>query len=133
MSELIDALDDALAQAGEDAILRRPVGTGDNQMYVQVNVRVKLTGWFPRSSGSEAAMLGLAQDFYEWIMSPSQINAAQWPGGTVPQVPPFDIDPRIPRANSDQFIIRGRIRTILFVDPIFIGGELVRINGRVEG
>lgn len=134
MSELIAALDDSLASNSEEAILRRPFGAGANQRFVSVTVRLKLVGWFPRSAGGGADIsVGIVQDFYEFIMSPTQINDAQWPGGTPPQLPPFNIDQRIPRASVDQFIIRGRVRAILHVDPMFIGGELVRINGRVEG
>lgn len=134
MSDLIAALDNALAANSEEVILRRPYGIGTNQRFVAVTVRIKLTGWFPRSSrGGAEISAGITQDFYEFVMSPTQINEAQWPGGTSPRLPPFNIDQRVPRADADQFIIRGRVRAILFVDPVFVNDELVRINGRLEG
>lgn len=128
MSDLISALDDALAETGEDVILRRPFGTGASQRFVSVNVRAKITG-----IRDDQISAGIAQSELNFIISPSEINEKQWPGGTVPQLPPFDVDQRIPRAQADQIIARGKVRTVTFVDPVIVGGELVRINGRMTG
>jgi hypothetical protein len=83
---------------------------------------------------TEQILAGITATDLNVIMSPTQINNAQWPGGQVPLLPPFDVDQRIPRINGpDKMIIRGALRTIAYCDPKFIGDELVRINLRVTG
>lgn len=126
----VAALDDALARAGgEDVILRRPVGSGRSVQFVSVKCVARIS-----AVTAEQISAGIAQTELNFIMSPTQIDRAQWPGGTVPQLPPFDVDQRIPRENVDQLIVRGKMRTVSFVDPVFAGaGELVRINGRIKG
>jgi hypothetical protein len=63
------------------------------------------------------------------IISPSEINAAQWPGESVPV--PASFDPRIPRANdTEDVMLRGQARVITLCDPKVINGELVRIDLR---
>lgn len=134
MNSLIADLDEALgavgsnAGVGEDVILRRPYGTGSNQRFMQVTVRARVT-----AVTEQQISAGISQTELNFIISPTQINEAQWPGGTVPQLPPFNVDQRIPRAEADQIIARAKPRTITFVDPVFVGNELVRINGRMTG
>lgn len=128
MSDLITSLDNALAETGEDITLRRPFGTGANQRFIPVTCRAKVTGL-----RDDQISAGITQSELNFILSPTQINDAQWPGGAAPQLPPFDIDQRIPRAQADQIVARGKVRTITFVDPQIVGGELVRINGRMTG
>lgn len=127
-SPLIAALDQALKLAGEDVILRRRVGEGLNQTYVEVTCRARVN-----SIDSTQNPAGIRVSEFAIIMSPTQINEAQWPGGTIPVPPPFDLDPRIPRMNdTDDVIIRGQQpRVITFCDPKVIGGELARIELRV--
>ena len=127
MSDLVAALDRALVAAGEDIILRRRVGEPPNQTFVSVTCRARIDGLDTIQSPAGIKLSEVAV-----IMSPSQINAAQWPGGTIPVPPPFDADPRLPRANdTDDLIIRGqRPRVITFVDAKVINGALVRINLR---
>jgi hypothetical protein len=71
------------------------------------------------------------------ILSPTQINDAQWPGGQVPALPPFNLDQRVPRAGTtDKVILKDRgepPRAVTRSDPKFINGELVRINLRISG
>lgn len=128
MSAFIDALDDALAKIGEDATLRRPFGTGSNMRFVSVDCRMRIT-----ALRDDQISAGITQTELNFIMSPSEINAKGWPGGAAPQLPPFDVDQRIPRAQADQIVVRGKVRTITFVDPQIVNGELVRINGRMTG
>lgn len=128
MSDLIDALDGALSKIGENMILRRPFGMGSNVQFVSVTCRARI------SAVTETQIAaGITQTELNFVISPTQINNAQWPGGHVEQLPPFDIDQRVPRASVDQVIARGKVRKVTFVDPAFVNGELVRINGRIEG
>lgn len=128
MSDLIDALDSALAEIGEDAILRRPYGSGNSQGFVSVTVRIKVDGL-----RDDQISAGIVQDELNFIMSPTQIKDAQWPGGTIPQLPPLNQDPSVPRPGSDQMVSGGKVRQITYIDPVVVGGELVRINGRMTG
>lgn len=130
MSDLIAALDNALAQSGEDIILRRVIGVAPNQVNIDVTCRARVDA----ATDVQIAAGILATDL-NLIMSPTQINQAQWPGGTVPALPPFDVDQRVPRAGvNDKVLMRGQApRAISFSDPKFINGELVRINLRVSG
>jgi hypothetical protein len=130
MSGLIDALDDALRQAGEDVILRRTVGAAPNSVSVDVKCRARVT-----AVSTQQIEAGIPATQLNVILSPTQINEAQWPGGTIPVLPPFDVDQRIPRAGvTDKVLMRGQPpRSIMHVDPQIIGGELVRINMRVDG
>lgn len=129
MSDLIASLDNALAARGEDFILRRVIGSGANVVNVDVKCRARIDGVTVQEiiAGSKATDLNV-------IFSPTQINSAQWPGGTIPLQPPFDVDQRVPRENgADKAIIRGVLRQIAFAKPFWIGGELVRIELKVTG
>lgn len=129
MSDLISALDNALAGRGEWFKLRRVVGTGANVANIDVDCygRIDASGVTDVAAGLKATDLNV-------IFSPTQINNEQWPGGTIPIPPPFDVDPRVPRENgADKAIIRGALRQVVFCKPFFIGGELVRIEMRVSG
>lgn len=126
MSDLIAALDGALASYGEDIILRRTVGS----INIDVTCRARVD-----AATTEQIAAGILATGLNIIMSPTQINDAQWPGGTIPLQPPFDVDQRVPRAGTlDKVLLRGFApRAVSFVDPKFINGELVRINLRVSG
>lgn len=130
MSDLIAALDNALAQAGEDVILRRVVGSGANVTNVDVTCRARVD-----AASVQDIVANIPATDLHVIMSPTQINDAQWPGGQVPQLPPFNVDQRVPRINGpDKVLLRGAApRTVAFSDPKFVNGELVRINLRVTG
>lgn len=129
MSDLIAALDSALADTGEDFILRRVVGTGVNVVNIDVTCRARIDAMTDKDIAA-----GIKATDLKVIFSPTQINDAQWPGGTIPQLPPFNVDQRVPRLNGpDHAIIRGQDRIVAFVQPFFIAGELVRIEMRVSG
>lgn len=128
-NDLIDELDRALDETGEDITLRHVSGTGDAQTFTDVKCRARVL-----ALTLEEIAAGIAQDNQSVIISPTQINDAGWPGAVLQQgSPPFNPDSRIPRINIDQAIIQGRSRTITFVNPLFINGTLVRINMRVSG
>jgi hypothetical protein len=125
----IAALDNALAQVGEDIILRRVIGTAPNQTNINVTCRARVD-----AMKTEQLVAGINATDLNVILSPTQINNAQWPGGHVPLQPPFDVDQRIPRvAGADKMIVRNVLRSVTFVDAKVINGELVRIDARVSG
>jgi len=64
------------------------------------------------------------------IISPTPIGRAQWPGGELPTA--GVADPSLPR-KGDKLVVAGRVRSIEFVAPIYIAGELVRIELRILG
>lgn len=134
MNSLIADLDDALgavgtdAGVGEDVVLRRPLGTGSAQQFIPVTVRARVS-----ALTAEQISAGITQTDLNFVVSPSQINRANWPGGIMAQASQFVQDPRIPLAAKDQMICRGKVRTITFVDAVYVGNELVRINGRMMG
>ena len=66
------------------------------------------------------------------IISPTQILAAQWPGGQIDAPVQDKADPRVPRS-TDFMVIKGKQRQVKFSDPIFVGGEWVRCNLIVAG
>ena len=129
---LIQALDDALEQVGEDIILRRVVGTAPNQINVDVDCRAKVD-----AATTEQIAAGIPATEMNIILSPTQINRAQWPGGQMPALPPFNLDQRVPRAGpTDKVLLKTRgeaPRAVTFSDPKFVSGELVRINLRISG
>ena len=129
-SDLIAALDNALARVGEDIILRRLFGTLPNQTAADVKCRAKVT-----AISAEPTIAGIAVTTFEIIISPTQIKNAKWPGGTTPQLPPFDVDQSIPRAGvTDKVLMRGLPpKDVFFVDPVMPDGEVVRINMKVKG
>jgi hypothetical protein len=121
MSDLVARLDAALLGYGEDIILRRVSGTAPNQTNVDVACRARVD-----AISVAQIVAGIPATDLNIIISPTQIVSANWPAvGSSP----------IPRMNGpDKVIMRGAApRTIAFVDPKIINGELVRINMRVTG
>jgi hypothetical protein len=132
VSDLIADLDNALAQVGEDIILRRIVGIAPNQINVDVVCRAMVSAL---SIAQIAA--GIPATELNVIISPTQINEAKWPGGSVQVLPPFNLDQRVPRAGpTDKVLLKDRSqppRAVTFSGPIFVNSELVRINMRISG
>lgn len=127
-TQAIAALDRALAASGEDAILTRNIGTNAAQVPVSVKVRVKTYGYKPQAlyPGSP-----IQQGDMQVILSPTQINAAQWPGGIAAQ--PGALDPRIP-IKSDRLIIGGHVYQVqAAADVSRIRGHIVRFELQVRG
>ena len=113
----IAALDKQLRRHGHDAVLRRSTWSGTTKTTADVTVRIKLRGYAP-----DELLGGITQDDSEVVMSPTQINAAGWPSGT----------PEPPKA-GDTLVSAGRARAVIAAEPIYLGGELVRINLQVRG
>lgn len=124
----IDKLDRMLADRGEDVVLQRIVGAV-NQAVSAVTCRAFVRGYSPQEliAGS-----GITQGDSHVTLTSTQINAAQWPGGTVVTNPPPTIDPRVPR-QGDKMVIAGKLRTVQAAAPIYMDGELVRIDAQVKG
>ena len=126
MSAEIDALDRALPRAGEDVILRRAVGA-QNQVFIDVRCKALV-----RSPTTQELVAGFKQTDSVVILSPTEIRRAQWPGGQ----PPGTVHPELPRgggASGDKVRLQGRFRNVESVNPIFVAGELVRIELKVLG
>ena len=107
------------------------MGTGANVVNIDVQCFAIVT---PATVQQIAA--GISATDLNVIMSISQIDKAQWPGGTVPLISPFDVDQRVPRVNADKLIAQGRMRSVTFVDAKFGGDggkEILRFDMRVTG
>jgi hypothetical protein len=107
---IIADLDEALSQFGETVTLTRftdgPNGTRipfsvDCQAFVRANAPQELD---PISGDAPNTKV---------IMSPTQIARAQWPG---------------PPQKDDRMLIQGHMANVEIVSPIFIGGQLVRLD-----
>lgn len=121
----IAALDSGLVAAGEDIRLRLSVGTA-NKVSVEVDCRAAV-----RSPTTQEVAAGVRQDDLFCILSPSEINRRQWPGG---QPPSMTDDPRIPKKGGGYSAhVRGRWREVQWGQGFYPGGELCRIEIRVEG
>lgn len=132
MSGEIAALDSALAAHSEEVTLRLVIGTAPNQQNIDVKCRARVD----TVTAEQMLVAGIIATDLNLIISPTQINNAQWPGGQAPpNPPPFNPDPRIPRPNGPyKAIVRGVVRSVAWVDPKFANnGELVRLNIRVSG
>lgn len=124
--ECIADLDAGLAETGEDVILRRTVGTAPNVLNIDVECRATIRTWRLKE---EELVGGIAQAVILATISPTQIAAAQWPGGVAPGAA---VDPSIPR-RLDRLIVGGRVHMIEAVDPITVNGVNVRYNMQLLG
>lgn len=127
MSGYVADLDRGLAKAGEDIVLRRVTGTGTTAVVVDATVRASV-----RPLSADELVGTLAQGSAKAIISPTDIEAAQWPGGQPVSPAIHQADPRLPKI-GDKAIIQGRIRDIRDVNPILVDGDLVRIELMVAG
>jgi hypothetical protein len=129
MSEADDAiadLDSALADYGQDIVLRRVVGLGANVANLDVKCRASVRTWRLKE---EQIVAGVEQAVVIVVISPTQIANAQWPGGSTPGQ---SIDPSIPRRN-DKLVIAGRLQNIDAVETIRMGSQAVRFEMSVAG
>lgn len=122
----IEKLDRMLAERGEDVTLTRTVGTA-NQGKTSVKCRAFVRGYKP-----DELVGPITQGDSKVSISPTEINAAQWPGGQALGAQAPGTDPRVPR-KGDQMIIQGRTRAVEAAEPIYKQGVLVRINIHVKG
>jgi hypothetical protein len=125
MNDLVAALDRGNAIAGEDIKLRRSVGV-TNKAYTSVDIRAAV-----RSPTDKQLAAGFAQSDFFCIFSPTEIDAAQWPGGHSTSV---TSDLRIPSKNlGDEMFIRGGWRKVEWGQGFYPGGSLCRIEVRALG
>lgn len=120
-------LDNGLAEVGEDIRLQRlTTAPGGAQVSFECTCRAVVRGYTPAEivSGS-----GIIQQDVKVILSPSDIERAQWPGAT-PM--PEGVDRRVPVRN-DRIIRQGRTYAVQAAQGIYVGGELVRIELQVRG
>lgn len=127
MSDYITDLDDALQESGENVILRRIVGVTDT---VNIDVTVRANVRLVR--GPDELVGGIGQDDLRIIISPTQIAAAQWPGGGVDPPAPFNPDRSLPR-RGDRVIVKGRMYRVEHANPMAVLGQVVRIEMITKG
>ncbi len=120
---MIARLDASLLRRGENAILRRKLVAAGPFVTVAVRIRVRGHG----SSQLIGEQMQVDQDF---VMSPTQINDADWPGA-VPDAPP-GIDQRVPKSGDQLVLPRGPM-AVQVATGIYVDGVLVRIKGKVRG
>lgn len=119
--QIIADLDAALRDSGEDVILRRKSNAGN----ADVDCRARVRG-----VNAQRVVGTITQNDLSVVISPTEILAAGWPGGSPPA--PGAVDPRLPRAN-DFMVVKGKERQVKFSDPIYVGGKWVRCNLIVAG
>jgi hypothetical protein len=115
-----------LARYGQNVIVRRQVGN-DAQQATDATVRAVVRGYEPQELAG-----GIQQGDSRVIISPVDLAAAHWPGGQPVGSPPSPLDAIVPRA-GDRVVIAGRSRAIVMSAPIYVDGELVRIDMQVRG
>jgi hypothetical protein len=130
MRQTVDRL---LAANGKDMLLRRVVGT-TNQVTYDCTVRAFAAGYLPHELSTD-----IIQGDTKITLSPTQIEAAQWPGG---QAGPASRDDRVPRkldriipliTLTDGSVIEGPERSVLAATPWYDGDELARIDLQTRG
>jgi hypothetical protein len=113
------SLDEALAVAGEDVILRRRTAAGDVLTDIDVTCRARID----TVDADEIAGTITTKDL-KIILSPTPIIAAEWPAVGKANVP------RV----TDFVVVRGKLHQVKVVDAKIIGAEgLCRINLVVAG
>lgn len=128
MNRHIVSLNRALARTGQDVILRRVIGA-TNQVSVDCPCRAFVRGYQPEQLAGS-----IVQGDSRVTISPTDLDRGQWPGGQPITSPPSETDPRVPRGGgADRIIIEGKSRTVISADPIYVAGELVRIDVQVRG
>ncbi|MEJ6783770.1 hypothetical protein [Aminobacter sp. Piv2-1] len=130
MNRFLAQLDRRLEARGEDIVLRKRTQAGSTGSFVDATVPAIVRAL------TVEQLIGLVnQQHFFLIISPTHINRAQWPGGRTPTATGSLIDPADPRipTTSDQVILRGAVKAIERVAPIFDAGECIRIELSVLG
>lgn len=123
----IAKLNRQLEQHGEEIELQRL--TGNQLIPIKVRCRAFVR---PAQRTPEELIAGIVHSSSIVVISPTEINAAGWPGPEAPVGSTTD-DIRVPRKN-DKAVIAGRSRNVEWgVGFRFPGGVLVRIEMRVSG
>ncbi len=110
----VSRLDASLARRGEDVKLRRlTLGPNSLQIPFDCDVRASI---LPLEA--KELVGGIDQTWSRVILSPTQINAAQWP---------------LPIRKGDKIVQGGKARNVEFVKAKNMAGTLVRIELMVGG
>lgn len=122
---MIARLDASLARRGEDVVLRRAtLAAGNVLIPFDATVRGFVRGYEP------AEITGtIIQGDTKVIVSPTDIDAAGWPGPTVGTVVG---DRRVPR-KGDVVVVQGAPRQVQAAAPKYVMGTLVRIEIQARG
>lgn len=126
-TEAIDALDRALAMAGEDIVINRVVRRSGANVTVSVTCRA-----FVRAVSADEIAGKITVDDLQVIISPTQIVAAGWPGADENIQPGNLVDQRMPKS-SDRVTVQGRPREIRAPRPKLVNGVWVRSDMVVAG
>ncbi|ESY89023.1 hypothetical protein X739_00535 [Mesorhizobium sp. LNHC220B00] len=111
---LIADLDEALLDAGEDAVLRRlTLGPNSTQIPFDCDVRASIRPLHP-----EELVGDIDQTWSRVILSPTDINRAQF---------------RLPIRKNDKIVQAGKVRNVEFVKAINVQSTLVRLELMVGG
>lgn len=110
------ALDEGLAEAGEDIVLRRAVSGGSP---VSATCRAMVRGYQPNELVGD-----VQQQDSEVILSPTPLIAQGWPGAGNGSARP---------QKGDRAIVQGFVKVVMAETAIMRGAEIVRIEMRVRG
>lgn len=125
----IAQLDAALAADGENIVVRRVKSTAGLATVTNVDVTCRA---FVRGYRPNELVGAISQQDVHVIISPTEIDAADWPADEADSTSP--IDARIPRkSRGDKAVIGGRVHSIEASKGILIDGTLVRIDMQCRG
>jgi hypothetical protein len=121
-----DALDRALDRNHRLITIRRVVGQSPNAIVIDaVDVRAAINNYEP-----EDLVGDIQQGTSKVIMSPTDLERQQWPGGLPPTAKEKDRYP----LNGDLAIVDGKARKINGDAELFkIGAEVVRLEFDILG
>jgi hypothetical protein len=124
----IRELDASLAADGLWIELQRLIGT--QLIPIRCTCRAFVRGY----AASEVTSI-IAFTDSKVIISPTQIIRAGWPGpnNSATSTKQDRRVPGPPNNTTDRFVINGKPRTIASSLPIYLDGELIRIDMRVAG
>jgi hypothetical protein len=121
-SGAIARLDAALAQHGEDIILRRTVRRSGVDVVVDVACRA-----FVRAVSAQEIVGSIKATDVNVVISPTEILAAGWPGQDDVTPAGLNADQHHPRI-TDTAIVQGKPRQVRLSKPILMGGTWVRCD-----
>ncbi len=127
MTAEIDALNRALANYGEDVVLRRTVKRSGSNVVAEVTCRAAV-----RAVSAEQIVGTITQNSLNIVMSPSEIVAADWPGADDNIIVGSAVDKHLPRT-TDKMVVQGKERQVQAAKPIYVNGVWVRTDLVVAG